>query len=87
MDGEGGLWTGRRRCHAEIEDWGHDRDRLRAAAGIPRYWIVDPREQAITVLALPAGATSYNEEVVVRPGEPWSTDQPYPLTIDPAEVF
>jgi Uma2 family endonuclease len=24
-----------------------------AAAGIPRYWIVDPREQAITVLASP----------------------------------
>jgi Uma2 family endonuclease len=58
-----------------------------AAAGIPRYWIVDPQAKAITVLALPGGATVYKEEFVVRAGEPWQTDSPYPLTVDPAEIF
>jgi Uma2 family endonuclease len=56
-----------------------------AAAGIPRYWIVDPRDSTVTVLALPEGKKSYEEEVVVK--EPWETDFPYPLTVDPAEIF
>jgi Uma2 family endonuclease len=58
-----------------------------AVAGIPRYWIVDPRDETIIVLALPDGATVYEEEIVARTGEPWSTDTPYPLTIDPAAIF
>ena len=58
-----------------------------AAAGIPRYWIVDPQAKTITVLALPGGATVYKEEFVVRAGEPWQTDSPYPLTVDPDEIF
>jgi Uma2 family endonuclease len=58
-----------------------------AAAGIPQYWIVDPRDQTITVLALLDGATAYKEEVVVRAGEPWQTGTPYPMTVDPAEIF
>jgi Uma2 family endonuclease len=56
-----------------------------AAAGIPRYWIVDPRDNTVTVLALPEGRTSYEEEMVVK--EAWSTDFPYPLTVDPADIF
>jgi Uma2 family endonuclease len=58
-----------------------------AAAGIPRYWIVDPRDRTVTVLALPDGATVYKEEMVVRAGEPWSTETPFPLTVDPGELF
>lgn len=58
-----------------------------AMAGIPRYWIVDPHDQTITVLALPEGETAYKEEAVVRAGQPWTTDTPYPLTVDPADVF
>jgi Uma2 family endonuclease len=58
-----------------------------AAAGIPRYWIVDPQPKTITVLALPGGTTVYKEELVVRAGEPWQTDTPYPMTVDPAEIF
>ena len=40
-----------------------------AAAGIPEYWIVDPQEKRITVLALPADATSYVEHGVFRVGD------------------
>jgi hypothetical protein len=29
----------------------------------------------------------YKEEFVVRAGEPWQTDSPYPLAVDPAEIF
>jgi Uma2 family endonuclease len=56
-----------------------------ADAGIPRYWIVDPRDNTITVLALPDGRKQYEEEAVVK--EAWQTDFPYPLTVDPAEIF
>jgi Uma2 family endonuclease len=37
-----------------------------AAAGIPEYWIVDPAERTITVLAL--AGTAYREAGVYRPG-------------------
>jgi Uma2 family endonuclease len=56
-----------------------------AAAGIPRYWIVDPRDRTVTVLALADGATAYAEEAVVR--DVWETDFPYPLTVDVKEIF
>jgi len=56
-----------------------------AAAGIPRYWIVDPRDNTVTVLALPEGKKTYEEEAVVK--EAWRTDFPYPLTVDPADIF
>jgi len=56
-----------------------------AAAGIPRYWIVDPRDETITVLSLPEGKSAYEEEAVVKAA--WTTDFPYPLTVDPAEIF
>ena len=56
-----------------------------AVAGIQRYWIVDPRDRSITVLALPDGAKTYAEEAVVTGS--WQTDFPYPLTVDPADIF
>lgn len=57
-----------------------------AVAGIPQYWIADPDAQTLTVLAL-AEDGSYTERAVVRPGEQWKCDEPFPLTIDPAEIF
>ena len=38
-----------------------------AQAGIPEYWIVDPRDRTVTVLTLPEGASEYAE--VGRYGE------------------
>jgi Uma2 family endonuclease len=54
-----------------------------ASAGIPRYWIVDPFERSLAVLSL--ADTTYKDEVTVEAGTRWSTDLPFPLTLDPAE--
>lgn len=40
-----------------------------AAAGIPEYWIVDPREMTITVLSLENAAPTYAIDGVYKPGE------------------
>ena len=53
-----------------------------ASVGIPRYWIVDPFEHTLTVLAL--DGTEYASEIVPA-GTEWRTDRPFPLTLDPAE--
>jgi Uma2 family endonuclease len=53
-----------------------------ASVGIPRYWIVDPFEHTLTVLAL--DGDEYAPEVVPA-GKPWRADQPFPLDLDPAE--
>jgi len=54
-----------------------------AAGGIPQYWIVDQKKRTLTVLEL-VGAL-YKETVTIRPGEVWTSDLPFPLTLDPAE--
>ena len=53
-----------------------------ATAGIPRYWIVDPFEHTLAVLTL--DVTEYTPEIVPA-GKTWTTDHPFPLTLDPAE--
>lgn len=40
-----------------------------ARAGIPEYWIVDPRDQSITVLTLPEGKSEYREAGRYEAGE------------------
>jgi Uma2 family endonuclease len=57
-----------------------------AASRIPVYWIVDPDQKTLTVLSLGPEA-SYREQAVVRPGQTWTTDSPFPLTLDPAEFL
>jgi Uma2 family endonuclease len=58
-----------------------------AAAGIPHYWIVDRVNRTLTVLVLDEGETTYREEAVVEPGKTWTTDRPFAITVDPAELF
>src|SRR5205814_3015929 len=58
-----------------------------AAAGIPQYWIVDRVDRTLTVLVLDEGETTYREEAVVEPGKTWTTDRPFAITVDPAELF
>jgi Uma2 family endonuclease len=60
-----------------------------AEAGIPEYWIVDPRHDTITVLALAAG--SYVEHGVYSRGDTATTRHGSPLlaglAIDVASTF
>ena len=58
-----------------------------AAAGIPRYWIVDPRERCIIVLTIEQGDTHYSESAVVRAGDRFRADEPFPMDFDIREIF
>lgn len=55
-----------------------NRDRVKkkreyAAAGIPEYWIADPRDKTLTIFTLEAGAAEYREAGRYREGETaWS---------------
>lgn len=57
-----------------------------AIVGVPLYWIVDPKQETMTVLELAAGAM-YREAEVIRPGQVWRSDRPFPMAFDLGEVF
>jgi Uma2 family endonuclease len=54
-----------------------------AAGRIPHYWIVDPDAGTLTALAL--RDDGYEEVAVVQAGTTWTSDEPFPLTVDPAD--
>jgi Uma2 family endonuclease len=56
-----------------------------AVAGIPQYWIVNQEKRELTVLALDESTHQYVERAVVRAGEKWATEAPYPVVLDPAD--
>lgn len=56
-----------------------------ADAGIPEYWIVDRHAGSITVLRLD-GAT-YTEAATMKAGHTYQAQTPFPLAVDPADVF
>lgn len=56
-----------------------------AAAGIPHYWLVEPRKQTLTVLE--HSGVVYRDVAVVGPGERWQTGQPFDLALDLTTVF
>jgi Uma2 family endonuclease len=58
-----------------------------ADGGIPEYWIVDPPARTITVLRLEEGQTQYTDVAVVKAGETYRADVPFPLALDPADVL
>ena len=55
-----------------------------ARMGIPQYWIVDSTARALTVLRLDAD-NAYGRVTVVKAGECWRTDDPFPLALDPGD--
>jgi Uma2 family endonuclease len=57
-----------------------------AVAGIQEYWVVDRRDRTLRVLRLESPG-KYADDIVVKAGEPWRADRPFPLAIDPADVF
>jgi Uma2 family endonuclease len=56
-----------------------------AAAGIPLYWLVEPRKQTLTVLV--NGPGGYREQAAVGTGEVYRSEQPFPLTLALADIF
>lgn len=68
----------------------HDLETKRAeyaVAGIPEYWIVDPKEGRILVLALEPGASSYVEHGSFTRGEQATSRLLPGLTVDVAEAI
>ncbi len=58
-----------------------------AAAGIAEYWIVDPRDESITVLTLPDGQSEYAEAGKFTRGQAAASVLLEGLSVDVAEVF
>jgi Uma2 family endonuclease len=58
-----------------------------AQAGIPEYWIVDPRDSTITILGLEAGATEYSKVETHRSGDTASSRLVAGFRIDVSDVF
>jgi Uma2 family endonuclease len=56
-----------------------------AEAGIPQYWLVDQEARTLTILRLDEKSGHYVDAGVVAAGETWKTDDPYPISLDPAE--
>ena len=58
-----------------------------AAAGIPEYWIADPRDRTLTVFALPDGATEYRRAGRYGAGETAASVLLDGLAVDVAACF
>ena len=58
-----------------------------AAAGIPEYWIADPRDRTLTVFSLPEGAAAYRRAGRYREGESAASVLLDGLTVDVAGCF
>ena len=59
-----------------------------AAAGIPDYWIVDRevREvREVTMLALADRWPDYDVAAVVKAGQPYCTERPFRVEVDPSD--
>lgn len=55
-----------------------------AAAGVPLYWIIDPRQPALTVLEL--AGDEYHEAARVEGTEAYHSERPFPVTLVPADL-
>lgn len=58
-----------------------------AAAGIPEYWIVDPQENKITVLTLPAEGEAYAEHGTFTLGQMATSKMLVGFAVDVQAVF
>jgi Uma2 family endonuclease len=56
-----------------------------AAGGIPQYWIVSKQDRTLTVLTRPEFGKGYKNSIVIKAGERFETDDPFPISLDPAD--
>ncbi len=54
-------------------------------AGVPAYWLLDPKAQELTVLELAEG--KYVEKAVVKGEETFETTMPFSLSMSPAQLI
>jgi Uma2 family endonuclease len=59
--------------------------RVYEQAGVPSYWIVDPKPPSLTALELRNGA--YVEVARVTGKQSWTATLPYPVTIVPDDLL
>ncbi|SNT44942.1 Endonuclease, Uma2 family (restriction endonuclease fold) [Asanoa hainanensis] len=57
-----------------------------AQFNIPEYWIVDRRDESLSVLQL-TEQSEYRVAAKVHPGSQWRAEEPFPLVVDPADLF
>jgi len=53
--------------------------------GVPRYWIVDPVARELHVMTVADDDSPYRDVITVEAGNEWRTEEPFPITLDPAE--
>lgn len=60
----------------------HEKQQLYASAGVPRYWVLNPRRGPITLteLTLDPATGKYRDPVLAT--DRFETDQPWPVTLD-----
>ncbi|GHJ12406.1 Uma2 family endonuclease [Micromonospora sp. AKA38] len=54
-------------------------------AGIPHYWLVEPRKQTVTVLE--QFGNGYRESAVLAAADVYRADHPFPLVLTVSELF
>ncbi|MEV4535374.1 Uma2 family endonuclease [Asanoa sp. NPDC049518] len=57
-----------------------------AQFNIPEYWIVDRRDESLSVFQLDE-RSEYQLAAKVHPGSRWQAEKPFPLAVDPADLF
>ena len=55
-------------------------------AGVPQYWVVDPRSRQMAVL-VHDGQGGYTDTAVVTPDKAWQTDEPFSIELDLTAMF
>lgn len=56
-----------------------------AKMGIPQYWIVDPLRLTLLVMRLDIGRRTYLDTAEITAGKSWATEDPFPVSLRPAE--
>ncbi|QDT62984.1 Uma2 family endonuclease [Calycomorphotria hydatis] len=85
-------WTGADLVIEVVSDDDPDRDWVKkkteyAAAGIPEYWIADPRDSSVTIFSLPEGEKEYKQVSRGLPGEQVRSVAIPDLVFDVTPVF
>jgi Uma2 family endonuclease len=58
-----------------------------ASARIAEYWIADGRAGTLSILAADSEPGRYVSLAEATPGAPWRSGYPFPLRVDPGEIF